>query len=370
MLSFAIMTSVISCFLTLFLFVRYVAFMPWSFSIKAWALVLALLIGLGPLFLHHSVEHFLGKFYTIHYHIIYFLLVATAITWCLTVVRDIVWLLARLFVPNMPSLVGPMVGKVNAVTILIALIASGIAVYEGMKVPPVKNITLSSPKITSEKKIVLMPDIHINRVISEDKLNKLIAQANDQQADLILLLGDIVDDAPERIAPLVQNLQKLKAKKGVYAVAGNHEAYIGYQQATKALIDIGIPVFINQGVSIEDDLFLGGIPDTTSLRMSKMGYDLTQTFQGANQKQYKILMSHTPTHFNEAPFDLEVSGHTHGGQIVPFYPLIYFFHRYVAGLYNMNADTQIYVSRGAGQWGPQMRLFAPSEMTVITLKPQ
>ncbi|MBP5344576.1 MAG: metallophosphoesterase, partial [Alphaproteobacteria bacterium] len=255
-------------------------------------------------------------------------------------------------------------------TFAVALICSLFALYEGMKVPVIKNITLFSPKITSEKKIVLMPDIHINRTISEDKLEKLIAQANAQNPDLILLLGDIVDDIPKRIESIVQKLQKLQAKYGVYAVAGNHEVYIGYKPATHLLQKNNIPVLTNEGIFVTDDLFLGGIPDTTSMRFSGLNYDLNKTFQKAAPEQYKILMSHTPTHFNAAPFDLEVSGHTHGGQIFPFYPMIYLFQRYVAGLYDMNANTKIYVSRGAGQWGPQMRLFAPSEMTVITLKPQ
>ena len=370
MLGLAIITSASSCFLTIFLFFRYALFMPWGVPAKAAALVIALGIGFSPILLHHSMENFLGKFYVLHYHFIYCVFMTTVFLWCLTVVRDIVWLIVHCVVPKVPGLMSPITGKVNAITIVIAVLCALVALYEGMKVPPVKSITIPSAKIITEKKIVLMPDIHINRVISENKLNQLIEQANAQNPDLILLMGDIVDDIPGRIKGIVQNLKKLQAKSGVYAVAGNHESYIGYKQATRVLEENNIPVLANNGVSVADDLFLGGIPDTRSVRFSGLNYDINKTFQPAKPEQYKILMSHTPTHFDSAPFDLEVAGHTHGGQLPPFYPLIYFFQRYVAGLYDMDKNTQIYVSRGAGQWGPQMRLFAPSEMTVITLTPQ
>ena len=370
MLGVAIVTSAVGCFLTIFLFFRYAFFMPWSPSIKTIALFIALGIGFSPILLHHSMENILGRFYTIHYHTIYFIFITTVFLWVLTVIRDIVWLVAHWIIPHVPSLMSSITGKVNAVTIAIAFICALFALYEGMKVPPVKKITISSPQITSEKKIVLMPDIHINRTISENKLNTLITQANAQNPDLILLIGDIVDDIPYRIKLIIKNLQKLQAKSGVYAVTGNHEAYIGYKQSTELLEENHIPVLTNTGIAISNDLFLGGIPDTRSIRFTGVSYDLDKTFSAANSKQYKILMSHTPTHFDSANFDLEVSGHTHGGQLVPFYPLIYFFHRYVAGLYSMIPNTLIYVSRGAGQWGPQMRLFAPSEMTVIILKPE
>ena len=370
MLGLAIVTSAISCFLTIFLFFRYALFMPWAMPLKAFALFVALGIGFSPILLHHSMGNILGRFYTFHYHVIYFIFMTTVFLWCLTVLRDIVWLIAHWLIPHVPGLMSSVIGKVNAMTIAIAIICAIFAVYEGMKVPPIKNITIVSPKITAEKKIILMPDIHINRTLPENKLNNLISQANAQNPDLILLIGDIVDDIPYRIRPIVKNLQKLRSKSGIYAVAGNHEAYVGYKPSKTLLEENNISVLDNKGVSVTDDLFLGGIPDTRSVRFTGLNYDLDKTFQSAKSGQYKILMSHTPTHFESAEFDLEVSGHTHGGQLPPFFPLIYFFHRYVAGLYDMNENAKIYVSRGAGQWGPQMRLFAPSEMTVITLKPE
>ena len=101
--------------------------------------------------------------------------------------------------------------------------------------------------------------------------------------------------------------------------------------------------------------------------------DVDRTLENSSDGQYKILLSHTPRFQKEmitkAQYDLQLSGHTHGGQIFPFHLLVKQANKYLAGLYDVN-DTKLYLSRGTGYWGPPMRLFAPSEITVIRLKPE
>ena len=96
--------------------------------------------------------------------------------------------------------------------------------------------------------------------------------------------------------------------------------------------------------------------------------NLDEVFSGASDNQFKLLLSHRPLKFKKNSFDLMVSGHTHGGQVFPFMIFVYLALGYVSGLYDLEDEAKLYVSRGAGQWGPQMRFLAPSEITVVNLK--
>ena len=179
-----------------------------------------------------------------------------------------------------------------------------------------------------------------------------------------------MDDDVSKIAPITELLKGLKAKQGIYFVTGNHEFYTGYYTTTNALNQLGFKFLENDGVSL-GDIYIAGIPDTFSGKYYGKEVDLSKAFAAAQDGQFRLLISHTPTKFKDASaFDLEVSGHTHGGQIFPFHFFAKLHNQYLSGRYDLGNSSQIYVSNGAGQWGPQMRFLAPSEITLINLKPQ
>ena len=164
-------------------------------------------------------------------------------------------------------------------------------------------------------------------------------------------------------------MKGLKAKEGIYFVTGNHEFYAGYKPTVETLKKLGFTFLENGGVSLED-IYIAGIPDTFSGHFYGKNADLEKTFAESGDNRYRILLSHTPTDFGrQNNFNLEISGHTHGGQIFPFHILTLLHNKYLAGLYKRENNAHIYVTRGAGQWGPQMRFLAPSEITVIKLTP-
>ncbi len=364
----AVTTSVLGSLAALLLFLRYCAFMPFALEAKAGFFVLFILIGCLPMLAEYSFEEYLGKFYIPYRYLLYFLFITMVILFSLTIVRDVIWGILHLFSDAFHPLSSPNLMKVNLITIVLAFLVGGLALYDGTKVPNVKNISQTSAKILQDKKIVLLPDLHMHRALSVKKLQGIVEATNAQNPDVILLIGDMIDDEIERVTEQLNVLKGLKAKHGVYFVSGNHEFYHDFNKSTQALQNLGFKLLENEGVSLSKDLYLGGIPDIHSRYLSGKNYDLNKTFALSKPEQYKILMSHTPANFKETPFDLEVSGHTHGGQIFPFVFFIYAHAPYVAGWYDLNDTAKIYVSRGAGQWGPQMRFLAPAEITVLELK--
>ena len=364
----AITTSVLGSLAALLLFLRYCAFMPFAIWAKVAYFILFILIGCLPIFAEYNFEQYVGKFYIPYRYTLYFLFITMIILFSLTAVRDLAWGILRLFSSEFHPLSSPNLMKINLITVVLAFIVGGIALYDGTKVPTVKHISQTSAKILQDKKIVLLPDLHLHRALSLKKLQGIVDKTNAKNPDVILLIGDMIDDEIVRVSEQLNVLKGLKAKHGVYFVSGNHEFYHDFNKSTKALQNLGFKLLENEGVSLDKDLYLGGIPDIHSRYLSGKNYDLAKTFASSKPEQYKILMSHTPGNFKETPFDLEVSGHTHGGQIFPFVFFIYAHAPYVAGWYDLNEEAKIYVSRGAGQWGPQMRFLAPSEIAVLELK--
>lgn len=260
----------------------------------------------------------------------------------------------------------------NVATVVLAALLTAYGMFEALKFPAIKEITLADAKITVPAKIVLMSDLHINRTVSSAKVGRLVEKVNAMRPDVILIAGDIVDEAPNVIKEQIETLARLKAKDGTFIVFGNHDFYSGMLPWLKRFTELKFGVLFNNGVLLPNNLFIAGIPDKSIERMSNLiKIDLPKALHGKPDNAYTILMSHTPA-FQDEPvkgIDLQVSGHTHGGQIFPFHFLVKAANKYLAGLYNEDG-YKVYVSRGAGFWGPPIRLFAPSDITVFNLIPK
>ena len=362
----AVTTSFLGCLATLFLYFRYILFASIGLPYKIICLVLFLLIGCIPLFVEYSFEDILGKFYPFYRYTLYFIYIGAVILLTLTVIRDALWFICSKF-DLCPAISWHMPLKANLYTVMIALLFTVWALYEGTKTPKINTVTLSSPKISQDMTVAVLSDLHIHRVICPQKIKNIIAKTNAQNPDIILLDGDIIDDNPQKVAAITALLKDLKAKYGIYFVTGNHEFYAGYQATVNALQNLGFTLLENNSAVI-NNIYLAGIPDTFTGEAYGKNADIKQAFNKAQNHQYKILMSHTPTDFKDSNvFDLEISSHTHGGQIFPFHIFTKLHNKYLSGLYKMDNNAYIYVTNGAGQWGPQMRFLAPSEITIIKL---
>ncbi len=376
MITCAVTTSFLGCLATGLLFVRYAGLSGALPGGKAALFVLLMLAGCIPLFVSDSLENVLGPVYPFYRYALYFIYVGCVILLVLTLFRDAFWAagygLSRL--TGYGIAVSPLspegTAKANVFTLAAAVLLTISALYAGTKTPDVKAVSIASRKITQPRTIAVLSDLHIHRTISADKIRKIVERTNAQNPDIILLAGDILDDDVGRIAGLTELLKGLKAPEGIYFVTGNHELYAGYRESVDALKNLGFTFLENSGLPIGGDIRLAGLPDFTSFRAFGLKIDLPAAFEGDSGERFRLLMSHTPADFGkENNFDLEVSGHTHGGQIFPFHIFAKLHSRYLAGLYPLDNGARIYVSRGAGQWGPQMRFLAPSEITLIRLEP-
>lgn len=374
---FWFLTSVLGCFVTGILFIRYVAVWKMPLWQKSVMFALFMVAGCGLRLTDYSLESVFGDWFRLYRYSVYFIFIFCVILFTLTVFRDVVWgvlygtdrLIGRFSVPSPRD--EKWLFRLNAATLIIGFLCAASAFYEGVRIPAVKIIEISSPKIKQEYKIAVLSDLHIHRALYPWKILCTVIETNKQKPDLILLPGDIVDDRIGKVEKMIRRLGSLHAKDGVFFVSGNHDSRRGSENAADEMKKLGFQVVENRGVPVNDDLYVGGIPDLYSAARHGLPVDLKAAFKGASSDRFRILMSHSPADFKDKDvFDLEVSGHTHGGQIFPFHFIVKAFNKYLAGLYRLDNGALLYVSRGAGQWGPQMRFLAPSEITILKLVPQ
>lgn len=364
-------TALTGCTITGYLFFRYTWCLALETPVKILLFLFFMFLGCLPLLVGYHFEKYLGNFYTMYRYTLYFLFVFCVILFTLTLISDAVFGVICYTTTWLRNVGGLGCWWFKYGNILLAFLFSVYALYAGTKVPAIKEVVFSSPKISEERKIVVLSDIHIHRAVSPSKIEGIVNKTNALDPDVILLVGDTLDDIPSRVQDITKLLHRLQAKEGVYFVSGNHDFYIGYQEAVSELKKQGLVSLENKGVSVTGNIYIGGVSDVRTSARHGLKTDIKSIFEKAKPEQYKILMSHTPIDFgDENNFDLEVSGHTHGGQIFPFHILAKLYNQFLFGSYRLKNGAKIYVSRGAGQWGPQMRLFAPSEITLIKLQPE
>jgi uncharacterized protein len=257
-----------------------------------------------------------------------------------------------------------------------ATVAAGLgalAIREGTRGPKVHEVEVTLdklPRALDGFTIVQLTDVHVGPTIGHDFLQDVVARTNQLSPDVIAITGDLVDGSVAELRTSIAPLAQLRAKKGVFFVTGNHEYYAGVDEWLAHLTTLDVRVLRNERVSLADGLELAGIDDLSGHSVAGHGADLPRALAGRDGKSALVLMAHQPRVIKEAAghgVGLQLSGHTHGGQIWPWNFAVYLQQPYVAGLAK-HKDTQIYVSRGTGYWGPPMRLGAPSEITRITLR--
>jgi uncharacterized protein len=222
--------------------------------------------------------------------------------------------------------------------------------------------------------IVQLTDLHVGTMLGRTFVAEIVRRTNSLGADLIAITGDLVDGAVDDVRESVTPLRELKARHGVYFVTGNHEYYSGATAWIAELSRIGVRVLRNERVAIGEagcSFDLAGIDDYHARStLPDHGPDLPRALAGRDSRRALVLLAHQPRAIHEAArlgVGLQLSGHTHGGQIWPFSYLVRLQQPHVAGLTRVG-KTFLYVSRGAGYWGPPMRLGIPAEITRIILR--
>ena len=268
--------------------------------------------------------------------------------------------------------------KTKLIALFISMGAVSLVVAAGFinaRIPRIRKIDLHIPKVVTGSKslnIVMASDIHLGTIIAKRKANRLVSAINSLDPDLVLFAGDVVD---EDLAPVIKNnlganLVKIKSRLGVYAVTGNHEYIGGAEPAVKYLQEHGITVLRDTAVLIGNRFWLVGREDRDKSRFTgKNRKELAEIMQQVNRSCPIILMDHQPFHLEQAleqGVDLQLSGHTHHGQLWPFNYITGAMYELSCG-YKQIGKTHFYVSTGFGTWGPPVRLGNRPEIVNIQL---
>ena len=222
--------------------------------------------------------------------------------------------------------------------------------------------------------IAQISDLHVGPTIKKPYVEKVVNQISTINPDLIAITGDMVDGSIDYLRRDLEPLSQVVAKYGTYFVTGNHEYYSGAERWLDETDRMGFTNLVNDNklITIKDqNIALAGVNDYRAHQIIPSHRSNPQAaLKGINSKKVKILLAHQPSSIfqaNEAGFDLQISGHTHGGQFWPFTYPTKKANPYLSGLHNHNG-TQIYVNSGTGYWGPPLRLGVTAEITLFKLK--
>jgi predicted MPP superfamily phosphohydrolase len=262
----------------------------------------------------------------------------------------------------------------SALTVLSLLLYSVWQARGRARVERVEVVLSRLPEALDGMRVVQLTDVHIGLTLGRRFAERVVEAVNRLEPDVIVITGDLVDGTVERLASAVAPLARLSAAHGVYFVTGNHEYYSGGQAWCEHLSSMGLTVLRNERVSIgqgRESFDLAGVDDYGAHAFGGgHGADLARALSGRDPGRELVLLAHQPRAVVEAAahgVGLQLSGHTHGGQIWPFNHLVPLQQPVVAGLSQIG-DTQIYVSRGTGYWGPPMRLGSPPEISELVLR--
>lgn len=249
-----------------------------------------------------------------------------------------------------------------------ATVAQG--TYGVLRGPRVKRVQVplaKLPRAAHGFRIAVVSDIHLGPVLGRAHTTRIVETINRTQPDLIAVVGDLVDGSVHDLGPAAEPLRGLRARHGSYFVTGNHEYFSGAQQWVDHVRELGLTPLENARRPLPY-FDLAGVNDVAG-ETEGHGPDFTAALGDRDPSRAAVLMAHQPIVIHDAVrhgVDLQLSGHTHGGQLWPGNYLAELANPTVAGL-ERYGDTQLYVSRGAGAWGPPVRVGAPSDITVVEL---
>lgn len=246
----------------------------------------------------------------------------------------------------------------------------GAGAYNLLNGPTLKRVTVPLAKLPRSAhgfRVAVVSDIHLGTVLGRAHAERIVRTINSAQPDLIAIVGDLVDGSVEDLGPAAEPLRALRARHGSYFVTGNHEYFGDAAEWVDHVRELGVHPLENARVEMPG-FDLAGVNDVRG-EDSGDGPDFEKALGDRDKARASVLLAHQPVQIHESVehgVDLQLSGHTHGGQIFPFHGVVALANPTVAGL-DRYGDTQLYVTRGAGAWGPPVRVGADPDVTVVQL---
>jgi uncharacterized protein len=262
---------------------------------------------------------------------------------------------------------------------LVACIAGSVFIIGGFALQEARNLGVTRleiplrglPRELDGFSLVQVSDVHYGMLTVNKELSKIVDRVNDLHPDMVVITGDLVDESVSHMEEMKVPLSRMKSRHGILAIMGNHEYYAGVDRAVAIMEGVNIRVLRNAVKVLPGGLQILGIDDPTGYRrMGEAEPDFDRLVSGLDPQKPSILLYHQPILFERAAslgIGLQLSGHTHGGQLFPIRYVSKMIYPLTPGLHQ-SGDRYLYVSWGAGTWGPPMRLKCPPELVYIRLR--
>ena len=249
--------------------------------------------------------------------------------------------------------------------------AWGLVEASRLRVRELRIETACLPPGAPPIRIVHLTDVHLGIDRGPRLLRRIIARIDKIHPDVVVSTGDLMDSSFFHLEPLAAQLRAVQPPLGKFAVLGNHEYYAKLAEALPFHEAAGFQLLRGTNVIVAPGLRLAGVDDAAGEYTHQPSFSNESSLPPRDAHTFTILLKHQPIVLPDsaAKFDLQLSGHTHGGQIFPFQWLLRLMYRYGAGPHDLKGGSQLFVSRGAGTWGPPFRVLAPPEILLITLVP-
>ena len=274
--------------------------------------------------------------------------------------------------------VGALLPSARMLFLIPALAALGTVLYGSFEARSIRieSLVIHSAKIPKEAgriRIVQISDVHVGVLIRGNYLAEILRRVRETAPDILVSTGDLVDGQANDLSEAAAQFLEIRPRYGKFAVTGNHEFYTGIDEAMEFTVNAGFTPLRGKVATVAGAVDLAGVDDPGIHRLGFQGRPSDrEVLARASGGRFTILLKHQPLVQKESPgaFDLQLSGHTHKGQIFPFSLITRLIFPFHAGNYRLANGALLHVSRGTGTWGPPVRFLAPPEITVIDLMPE
>lgn len=257
-----------------------------------------------------------------------------------------------------------------AIPLLLSLAITAYGFFEAKHIRTefVTIMTSKIPRKVQRLRIVQISDVHLGLIVREKRLKRILREVKRAEPDILVSTGDLVDGQIDNLEGLAELLREVKPRYGKFAITGNHEFYAGLDQSLNFTQKAGFTILRGETYGVEGLITIAGVDDTTG-KYSNQYESISERdlLSDHSRERFTLLLKHRPLIDKDAVglYDLQLSGHTHKGQIFPFGLITWLYYPVHAGCLKPVDGCYLYVSRGSGTWGPPIRFLAPPEVTVI-----
>ncbi len=289
-------------------------------------------------------------------------------------IKGIIFLAGKMLRQDLTAII-PAARGMFFVTIMIVIFICGYGYYEANQIRT-DQLIIETPRIShtiNRLRIVQISDVHLGLIVREERLKKIMNAVKKAEPDLLVSTGDLVDGQMNELDGLSDLFKEINPKYGKFAVTGNHEYYAGLDQSIAFTEKAGFTLLRGKAVNINGVITIAGVDDRTAERYGlSAGSNEDTLLAGLDHGVFTLLLKHRPrVHAASIGlFDLQLSGHTHKGQIFPFSLITGLYFPVDSGFIQLQDRSSLYVSRGTGTWGPPIRFLSPPEITVIDIVPK